>query len=313
MSDPQSNPHAEGLMHLDRGDLDGAIRAFQRVLRTMPDSFPARLNLAKAYDRKARATGDGAATILRGKEFAEALRVVPADPDAHAQLIETAAALGRAAELRRRYEGPWSGLPFAASCLRALDEAGTPVAPRRLALPHVPPVTLMLGGVILAIVGGLAWQARDALKPSLPAALGGVAANPAPEFSLRDLRGEIVTLSSFRGKSVVILDFWATWCGPCKATLPSMHALRAKYKGKGLEILNVNIQEDRDTVTAYLNREGLDLRVPLDMQGLVARSYSVNAIPALFVIDKRGGIVESIIGNQPGLEAKLEALIQQLI
>src|SRR5262245_5159853 len=113
MSDPQSNPLAEGLAALERGELDAAIRAFQRVLRTMPDSFAARLHLARAYDRKARAAGDAAARLLCGKEFAEAIRLVPPDRDAHVQLIEVAAALGKSADLRRRYESVWSGLPFA--------------------------------------------------------------------------------------------------------------------------------------------------------------------------------------------------------
>lgn len=312
MSDPQSNPLAEGLMHLDRGELDAAIRGFQRVLRTMPDSFPARLNLAKAYDRKARATGEAAAKILCGKEFAEAIRVVPAEQDAHGQLIDAAAALGRSRDLRRRYEGAWSGLPFAKACLHAIDEAGTPVAARSWR-PSVPPVTLALGTVIALMVAALAWQARDAIKPALPTALGGIAADPAPEFSLRDLSGEIVTLSSFRGHSVVIIDFWATWCGPCKATLPAMHALRAKYRNQGVEVLNVNIQESNDQVSGYLAREGLDLRVPMDVQGLIARSFGVRAIPALFVIDKRGGIAHKVVGAQPGLEQQLEDLIKKLL
>jgi len=109
----------------------------------------------------------------------------------------------------------------------------------------------------------------------------------APEFSLPSLSGSTVALSSMRGK-VVLVDFWAQWCEPCKKELPQLDKLAKDYAGKGVVVVAVNIDKQRDNAERMVKQLGVSLPVLLDPAGSVAGSYDLPKMPTSFVIDKKG-------------------------
>ena len=109
----------------------------------------------------------------------------------------------------------------------------------------------------------------------------------APEFSLPSLKGSTVALSQLRGK-VVLVDFWAQWCEPCKKELPQLDRLSKEYASKGVVVLAVNIDKQRDNAERMVKQLGLTLDVLLDPAGSVAGSYDLPKMPTSFVVDKKG-------------------------
>jgi peroxiredoxin/outer membrane lipoprotein-sorting protein len=124
-----------------------------------------------------------------------------------------------------------------------------------------------------------------AFETPAPAELVG---KPAPDFTLRDLAGDSVGLRELRGQ-VVVLDFWATWCGPCRIDMPRIEALHTELKGEGLRVFGVN-GEDAQVARAYLDRNGYTFPTLSDPGMSVSRLYQVSAIPTAVVIDKEGNI-----------------------
>ena len=116
------------------------------------------------------------------------------------------------------------------------------------------------------------------------------------DFSLESLEGSKVSLSSFKGK-VVLLSFWATWCGPCRQEMPEMQTLYQKLKGKGFEVVAVDMMEDKATVAKFVKTSGYTFPVLLDSKGEVGGGpYAARAIPTNYVVDKGGRLVGRKIG-----------------
>jgi peroxiredoxin len=109
----------------------------------------------------------------------------------------------------------------------------------------------------------------------------------APEFSLPSLKGSTVALSQLRGR-VVLVDFWAQWCEPCKKELPQLDRLAKEYAPKGVVVLTVNIDKQRENAERMVKQLGLTLDVLLDPAGSVAGSYDLPKMPTSFVVDKKG-------------------------
>jgi peroxiredoxin len=109
----------------------------------------------------------------------------------------------------------------------------------------------------------------------------------APEFSLPSLKGSTVTLASMKGK-VVLVDFWAQWCEPCKKELPQLDRLAKDYAAKGVVIVAVNIDKQRENAERMVKQLGVSLPVLLDPAGSVAGTYDLPKMPTSFVIDKKG-------------------------
>ena len=130
----------------------------------------------------------------------------------------------------------------------------------------------------------------------------------ASSFSLKTLDGEAVALGQTRSQ-VVVLDFWATWCPPCRAELPFIEKLRNEFAGQ-VQFFGVN-DEDSGTVKSFLKKNSYELTVLLDGKRQVHREYGVSAIPTLFIIDKQGVIREHFIGSRS--EAKLRQAIQAAV
>ena len=154
--------------------------------------------------------------------------------------------------------------------------------------------------VVKAIVAGLAL----AMLAVRPASAQGKAGNSidtliksigltrpafarAPDFNLRDGGGGRVSLTGSRG-NLVLLNFWATWCAPCREEMPSMEQLSRSFGGQGFTIMAVNQRENAAQVMRYMKTHGLNFRAPLDTDGRVAASYRVYGIPVTFLIDGNG-------------------------
>jgi len=132
------------------------------------------------------------------------------------------------------------------------------------------------------------------------------------DFSLPTLTGENQSLSDLKGK-VVFLNFWATWCGPCRSEMPSMEALHNSYREKGLEILAVNSGENQAQVLAFMTGNQLSFPVALDMDGKVSMAYGIQAIPTSFLIDREGKIIARLVGSLDWDTPKIRAAMEMLL
>jgi peroxiredoxin len=136
---------------------------------------------------------------------------------------------------------------------------------------------------------------------------------PAPAFDLKLVSGGSAKLADHKGKDIVILDFWATWCGPCVQALPTITEVANKYKGKGVAFYAVNLAEDLDTVKAFLKEKNLTAPVALDFDGKVGESYQAEAIPQTVIVDKDGTVAVVHVGLLPNLKERLTQEIDDLL
>ncbi|CAM3905411.1 peroxiredoxin family protein [Mesobacillus thioparans] len=120
----------------------------------------------------------------------------------------------------------------------------------------------------------------------------------APELELKTLEGETIKLSDYRGKRV-ILNFWATWCPPCKAEMPHMQNFYEDYHDQGVEILAVNLtsmDKGVDEVQKFVDEYGLTFTIPLDEEGTAGTTYQAFTIPTSYILDENGVITKKIVG-----------------
>ena len=125
---------------------------------------------------------------------------------------------------------------------------------------------------------------------------GIVEGNLASDFTLQGLEGQVVTLSSLRG-SPVMLNFWATWCGPCRIEMPFIQEIYDEWQDKGLVILAINIRETSSEVQQFMQSNNFSFPVLLDINGDVSAMYQIHGIPTTLFIDKDGIIKDKRIGS----------------
>jgi thiol-disulfide isomerase/thioredoxin len=118
---------------------------------------------------------------------------------------------------------------------------------------------------------------------------------PAPDFTLPLLDGGEFTLSKARG-SIVILDFWATWCGPCRIAMPVLSEVSREFADKGVKLISIDLEEDPADVKAFLSQMGLDVTVALDRDSSVAQAYQVSGIPQTVIVGRDGVIQKVHVG-----------------
>ena len=136
---------------------------------------------------------------------------------------------------------------------------------------------------------------------------------PAPDFELPARAGGTVKLSQHKGK-VVVVDFWAEWCAPCKKELPALEVLARKYKDQGLEIVAVNIDKDRANAERFLQQNGISaLTIAFDPEGSVVGKWEPATMPTSYVLDRGHGIAFVHSGFNPGDEKAIEQEIQGLL
>ncbi|WP_422924834.1 TlpA family protein disulfide reductase [Singulisphaera sp. PoT] len=187
---------------------------------------------------------------------------------------------------------------------------------------------LLIGSAIDKEVSHLAyqqWKLRNAPEPKFVKDDGGsssggenggtespLVGKPAPDFTLDLLEGKKFHLAEAKGK-VVVLDFWATWCGPCLQAMPQVEKVAHEFEDQGVQLVAVNLQEDAKAITSMLERHKLKVTVALDKTGAVAEKYAATAIPQTVVIAKDGTISRLFVGGGPHLEDSLRNAIRPLL
>jgi len=134
----------------------------------------------------------------------------------------------------------------------------------------------------------------------------------APEFTLRDANGGFSNLAQYRG-GLVLLNFWATWCGPCREEMPSMEQLSRKFGGQGLAVVALNQRESAALVNRFMKNHALNFSTPLDTDGRVAASYGVYGIPVTYLIDESGHAIGRKSGPHDWASAAVVDAFRKLI
>ena len=135
----------------------------------------------------------------------------------------------------------------------------------------------------------------------------------APNFSLEDLSGKKANLKQYREK-VVFLNFWATWCGPCKEEMPSMEALYQKFKERGFVFLAISVDyEEKKKVKEFIDKHHYTFPVLIDSKGFTLDFYGVKGIPTTILIDKKGRMVGRAIGPKDWKHPEIVNILNQLI
>ena len=152
-------------------------------------------------------------------------------------------------------------------------------------------------GVILLLLVSITGCASTAGGDPAPATppVGLRVGNTAPDFTLKSLEGDTVSLSDYRGQPILV-NFWATWCGPCVIELPEMQETYETYRERGFVILAVDVQEGASRVQSFVDARGLTFPVLLDAEGQVAHSYRIRGLPTSYFVHSDGTILGTQIG-----------------
>jgi peroxiredoxin len=162
-------------------------------------------------------------------------------------------------------------------------------------------VVRLFASVVLALL----------LTVSAPARAG----DTASDFTLRDIEGNSVTLAALKGK-VVVLSFWATWCGPCKEEMPHLQEMYTKMEKEGLALLSISTDDARSAskVKPYIMKMGYSFPVLLDRDATVIGAYNPSkTLPYTVVIDSKGEVAKRISGYNPGDEVELQKFVAGLL
>lgn len=172
-------------------------------------------------------------------------------------------------------------------------------------VPSIAIVGIMLGLVVGGLPGGTDLWADD-VRPE--------EGHFAPDFTLKTLEGNTVRLSELRGKKVVLINFWATWCPPCRLEMPTMQQIYSEYKDKGFEILAVNIESDANQAISDFAKElRLTFPILLDPDMKVIRKFRVIGLPVSVLIDRQGFVHAKEIGYHDWTSRTSRKLVEALL
>ncbi len=135
---------------------------------------------------------------------------------------------------------------------------------------------------------------------------------PAPDFTLKSNSGENIRLSELRGE-VVLINFWASWCGPCRQEMPILSELHDKYKTMGFTVLGVNVEENSSAARKLLKDMPVSFPVLFDNDSSVSKQYDVAAMPSTVLVDRNGNMRYLHRGYKPGLEDTYVEQVRNLI
>ena len=134
----------------------------------------------------------------------------------------------------------------------------------------------------------------------------------APDFTLKDLDDKIISLSSLKG-NVVLINFWATWCPPCRAEMSSLNNLYKEYRNKGLSVIAVSTDRSISSVRDFLSNKRVELPVLMDSDSKVSRRFKVFSLPTSFLLDKNGVIVQKFLGEEEWDSPEMKKKIKDLL
>jgi peroxiredoxin len=138
------------------------------------------------------------------------------------------------------------------------------------------------------------------------------AASPAPDFTLKTLDGPALRLAEQRGQ-VVLVNFWASWCAPCKGERPHLNALADKYRNTGVVLVGINVDDDPKKAAAEAQKLGIRFPVLLDTDKAASKAYKLEAMPTTVLVDRDGQVRHVHQGYRPGYEATYDAQIRALV
>jgi peroxiredoxin len=230
------------------------------------------------------------AAYQRQRERYALERVQDLDPD----LMEIAAT--RMAEIERAYRvvgDPQRRQQYDAGKTPGMPKAA--VAERRSLTPRERMYALIGAVLALALVGAV-WVLTGRESTGMQGQAMGAQNRPAPTFNLPSLDGGMIDFEAYRGQ-VVLVNFWGTWCEPCKRELPALQAAHERYSSEGLAIIGVNLADDEyrqgttpDQIRAFLDQYGVTFPIALDVEGKTTDAYRVFPLPTSFFIDPQGQI-----------------------
>jgi peroxiredoxin len=134
----------------------------------------------------------------------------------------------------------------------------------------------------------------------------------APDFTLKSSSGKNIKLSEYRGQ-VILLNFWASWCGPCRQEMPLLNQIQNRYSKLGFTVLGVNVEEDSRQAKTMLREIPVDFPILFDTTNKVSKLYNVSAMPSTVLIDRDGNLRYLHKGYKPGDEAKYKQWIKKLV
>ncbi|MBA3533331.1 MAG: TlpA family protein disulfide reductase [Ardenticatenales bacterium] len=171
-----------------------------------------------------------------------------------------------------------------------------------------------LAWLVIVLASGLGWMWLSRVPPGDIALQRSApqAGFLAPEWTLPQLEGGTTSLRALRGQPIVI-NFWASWCGPCRTEMPALQQVASAHAEEGLVVLLVNQGESEETIARFRDQMGLTLPILLDKTLSTAESYNVRALPSTFFVDREGRIQEVVIGgpmSDPYLSSRVESLLE---
>ena len=172
----------------------------------------------------------------------------------------------------------------------------------------------VIGAAVVAPAPGAAQHASASIAELLESLRVALPQEPveAPALKLHDADGRLVDLAGLRGK-LVFLNFWATWCVPCRREMPAMERLHRAYRERGLAVVAVNFRESGREVKAFMEPMGLTFPAPLDADGAVARSFGVRALPVTYLVDRDGKILWKAQGRREWDSARGRAYFERVL
>lgn len=173
-----------------------------------------------------------------------------------------------------------------------------------------------IGWMTWALVLGLFWTLVSRVSPDQPRAQAGSAAKEgfaAPDFTLDLLNGGTVSLSELRGK-VVLINFWTSWCPPCRLEMPAIEKTYRSYKEIGFVVIGVNLtaQDSEQAAANFAKEIGVTFPIALDRDNTIGNLYRVTALPTSFFID-RNGVIRSVVVGGPMSEALIQSKVEELL